>query len=113
MAVDAPVAQEIADGDVIGTVQLARLQCLAPSSVFRWIAKGLPAASGGRVRREAVRRGRRWLTSRAALRRFYAALPTITAIDAQAPSPSRTRSRSSREAEIAAAGKKLKESYGM
>jgi hypothetical protein len=112
MADDALVTREVADGDVIGTTQLARRQCLGPSTVFRWIIKGLPAAAGGRVRLEAVRRGRKWFTSHAALRRFFAALPTITAVDEQRPSPSTSRSRS-RDEEIAAAGRTLRDSFKM
>jgi len=42
--------------------------------VFRWINKGLPDGRGGRVFLEAVRRGKNWLTSSAAVRRFLVRL---------------------------------------
>ena len=64
------VAAEIAAGDVVRTGELARQQHTAPSTVFRWIAKGLPDGRGGRIFLEAVRRGKNWLTSSAAVRRF-------------------------------------------
>ena len=70
------VAIEVADGDAVGTTEIAREKHLKISTIFRWISKGLPSADGSRVRLEAVRRGRTWLTSRAAMRRFFAALPT-------------------------------------
>lgn len=72
----AGVAAEIADNDELNTTTIAHEKKIAIATVFRWITRGLPAAVGGRVRLEAVRRGRKWLTSRAALRRFFAALPT-------------------------------------
>ena len=70
------VAIEVADGDAVGTTEIAREKHLKISTIFRWISKGLPRADGSRVRLEAVRRGRTWLTSRAAMRRFFAALPS-------------------------------------
>lgn len=80
----ANVAIEVADGDFVGTTQVARDNHLKISTIFRWISKGLPGADGGRVRLEAVRRGRKWLTSRAAIRRFFAALPSVAASDSTA-----------------------------
>jgi hypothetical protein len=85
------VAMEVADGDCIGTAQLAKEKNLQQSTVFRWILKGLPIGHGNRVRLEAVKRGRTWLTSRAAVRRFFAALPTNAADDH--PTVHRTASR--------------------
>lgn len=73
------VASEIADGDELSTAQISREKKLNIATVYRWMAKGLPAAIGGRVRLEAVKRGKSWLTSRAALRRFFARLPTSQA----------------------------------
>jgi hypothetical protein len=45
---------------------------LARAAVWRWLSKGLPGPDGTRVRLEAVRLGRRWMTSRQALARFMA-----------------------------------------
>ncbi len=47
-----------------------------PSTVFRWVTKGMRTANGWRVKLEAVRVGGRWLTSRGAVARFVAALTT-------------------------------------
>jgi hypothetical protein len=60
-----------AAGDVLTTSELARRQNTAPSTVCRWIDKRLPDGRGGRVFLEAVRRGKTWLTSSAAVRRFF------------------------------------------
>jgi hypothetical protein len=54
---------------------------IAPSTIFRWITKGVTIPSGNRVRLEAARLGHRWVTSKEALARFAevltaAALPT-------------------------------------
>src|SRR5215470_12217352 len=40
------------------------------SCVLRWITQGIPGPDGQRVRLEAVRLGRRWLTSEEALARW-------------------------------------------
>lgn len=45
-----------------------------PSTVFRWVVKGSRTPTGASVRLDAVRVGGRWLTSRAAVARFVAAL---------------------------------------
>lgn len=42
------------------------------AAVWRWVAKGLPGRDGGRVHLEAVRIGRRWVTSHEAVARFVA-----------------------------------------
>jgi len=111
---NATVAHEIADGDCVGTSQLARENHLQPSTIFRWIAKGLPAAEGGRVRLEAIRRGRRWLTSRAAVRRFFAALPANPAAgDSQTCKPENTRPHSARQHAADDAKAALKNRFGI
>jgi hypothetical protein len=56
---------------------------LARAAVWRWISKGLPGPDGMRVRLEAVRLGRRWMTSRQALARFMAR--TTRSADATRP----------------------------
>jgi hypothetical protein len=45
---------------------------LARSAVWRWISKGLPGPDGRRVHLEAIRVGRRWVTSVAAVARLFA-----------------------------------------
>lgn len=49
-----------------------------PSTVFRWIVKGIRTFDGSVVKLEAVRIGGRWLTSPAAIDRFSAALTSST-----------------------------------
>src|SRR5688572_1327869 len=44
------------------------------SAVWRWVSKGLRGPVGERVRLEAVRIGRRWVTSHEGLARFFARL---------------------------------------
>ena len=66
------------------------------------MTKGSPTAGGAVVRLEAVRVGGRWLTSRAAVARFVAAL-TAAASPAALPVPARpTAAARSRAAEKAA-----------
>lgn len=74
---ESKIATEIAGGDVLGTAQLARKITsptspggIAPSTVVRWIRRGLPMPGGKRNRLEAVLRGKTYLTSMAAYRRF-------------------------------------------
>jgi hypothetical protein len=81
------VAAEIAAGDELGTIAIAREKNLRPSTVLRWILTGLPARHGNRVRLEALKRGRRWLTSRAALARFFGELPNSISKDASGAGP--------------------------
>jgi hypothetical protein len=45
-----------------------------PSTVFRWVTKGMRTPDGRVMRLEAVRVGGRWLTSRGAVARFVSAL---------------------------------------
>jgi len=103
------LAAEIIDGDTITILDIARTMGTAPSTVYRWMLRGLPDGRGGRVKLAAIRRGKVWLTSRAALRRFVGALPT-TATPTGAP-PIRTPA--AREREAARAKKTLREKYGI
>ena len=50
---------------------------LHPSTLTRWILKGVRAIDGRTVRLQALRCGCRWLTSEAALARFAMALGAI------------------------------------
>jgi hypothetical protein len=78
------------------------------STVYRWLFRGLPGPDGKRVRLEACRLGRKWLTSDEAVARFSAALtPNLTA---EAPNGPRSASKRQRSSERA--GKQL-ESLGI
>jgi transposase-like protein len=103
------VASEIVAGDQITLIEIARQFGVAPSTVLRWLLRGLPDGRGGRVRLEAVRRGKPWITSRAAIERFLAALPQAGVTPATAP----LRTPARRERESAAAMKALTEKYKM
>lgn len=72
------LAGEVASGDQLTLIAIAREFQVNPSTCLRWVLRGLPDGQGGRVRLEALRRGKPWLTSRAALERFLAALPQST-----------------------------------
>ncbi len=61
-----------------------------PSTVFRWLTKGMRTPAGAVVKLEAVRVGGRWLTSRGAVARFVAAL---TAAAAPMPAPTTPAAR--------------------
>ena len=108
------VAEEVANGDEIGTTQIARERNLDIATVFRWIVRGLPAADGGRVRLEAVKRGKTWLTSRAALRRFFLAMPTNAAVNApKATRRPTSRAVAKRERDSAQAREELRTRHGI
>ena len=78
-----------------------------PQTVVRWIQRGVKAASGRRVKLEAVRVGGRWLTSRGAVARFVAALTAAAdPVPAAPPSTPRTPAARQRAAEQAAAALK-------
>jgi hypothetical protein len=103
------LAAEIIAGDAITVLDIARQFNVSPSTAFRWIMRGLPHGRGERVRLTAIRRGKVWLTSRAALQRFLAALPASTA----APSGSPIRPPAKRERETARAKRILATKYGI
>ncbi len=50
-----------------------------PSTVFRWVTKGMRTTDRRVVKLEAVRVGGRWLTSRGAVARFVSALTAAAA----------------------------------
>jgi hypothetical protein len=74
-----------------------------PSTVFRWITKGMRTAGGQTVKLEAVRVGGRWITSRGAVARFVAALTTAADPVSTTPSPPRRTSAARRRASEKAA----------
>ncbi len=102
------IASEIAAGDGVALVEVARLQKTNISTIFRWVIRGLPRGSGERVKLEAIKRGRKWITTRPALTRFFAALPK----SAPAPvTPARTPTQ--RERDSARARQRLQSDYGI
>ena len=100
-------------GPFVGLAAAARLlppNCqgrpLNPSTLTRWITKGVIGPNGQRVRLSGVRCGGRWLTSLAALERFSAALTPpapepLTLVRAPAE---RTRASRLAEAELVRCG---------
>ncbi|MBM3982666.1 MAG: DUF1580 domain-containing protein [Planctomycetes bacterium] len=110
----ASVLNEILSGDALGVGAAARLfpayrgdrPHSRPATVWRWINHGTRTADGRTVKLEAARVGGRWLTSRAAIARFSAALtpPTETKQPIPAPSP---RSEAVRRRACEAAVKRL------
>jgi hypothetical protein len=102
------LAQEIAAGEGLSTLEIARRQNTSPATVFRWISKGLPGPNGHRVHLTAIRRGKKWLSSIAALTRFFAALPSAQVNNAPTPSLSRSRSASARSSADRFASEALK-----
>ena len=65
---------------------------LSNFDVFRWLISGLSDGHGGRVYLEAVKRGKSWISSEAAVARFFGALPTAPTPQLPPP-PLRTPSR--------------------
>ena len=102
------LAAEIASGDMLTTIELARQHNTHPSTIFRWLQRGLPDGRGGRVFLEAVRRGKSWFTSKAAVARFFSRLP-----QSQATPIVPIRPPAARERETARAKTALDDRYGI
>jgi hypothetical protein len=66
----------------------------APSTFWRWAKKGVLVA-GRAVKLEVCRVGCRWMTSRPALERFFAALSQLDGAAAEAP-PRQTQNKPNR-----------------
>ena len=88
------------DEDTIRLYEATRICGTHFTSVYRWVLKGIPNAEGQRVRLEAIRLGRAWVTSRQALRRFAEGL-TPRLDDALIPLP-RSAGKRRRASESAA-----------
>jgi hypothetical protein len=58
-----------------------------PSTVFRWVTKGLRTPAGRVVKLDAVRVGGRWLTSNPAIARFVVALTDDATPASNSPIP--------------------------
>lgn len=78
---------------------------LHPATLTRWILKGIISADGRRVKLDAVRVGHRWLTSEAAVTRFFAALADAPTTEAPATRAPAVRRREVERAEAAFAKK--------
>ena len=104
------IIADIAAGNGITLVELARQHRTNPSTIFRWVVKGLPGGDGTRVRLPALRRGKRYLTTPRAVERFFAALP-MSAPPTSAPLSIRTPTK--RERDCQRAKKALNEKYGI
>lgn len=103
------LAAEIIAGDAITVLDIARQFNVSPSTVFRWMMRGLPDNRGERVRLQAIRRGKIWLTSRAALQRFLTSLPQ----SATAPAAPPIRTPARRQLDCDRAKKALHDTYGI
>jgi hypothetical protein len=79
------IAVEIAAGGGLSMGKVARRVGVSPATASRWVSQGLPDGLGGRRRLEAIRRGRVYFTSEAALVRFFDGLPNNNTRD---PPPS-------------------------
>jgi transposase-like protein len=103
------VAAEIANGDQLTLTDIARQFNVNPSTCLRWILRGLPDGRGGRVRLAAIRRGKPWLSSRASLEKFLAALPqSVPTSDAP-----NVRTPTQRERDSSHAEEVLRKRYGI
>jgi hypothetical protein len=102
------LAAEIANGDRIRNIEIAREYDISPETVWRWSQKGLPGAGGHRVRLEFVRVGKVFWTSRAAVKRFFSALPS----NSQANGPP-MRSPNERQRAASAAMDELERRFGI
>jgi hypothetical protein len=103
------LAAEIAAGDSLRLIDLARRFNVCVSTCFRWVCKGLPTSDGSRVKLEALKRGKSWISSEAAVARFFGALPQSKATQT---TPS-IRTPSQRERDSARARQTLNEKYGI
>jgi hypothetical protein len=100
---------EIADGEGLYLIQAARLipshrsgKPTTMSCVLRWVLDGVLVPGGGRVKLEAARLAGKWVTSKAAIRRFVHAqthhLDTEPAPTPRAPAARRRASERDRKA---------------
>ena len=109
------VLTEIQSGGGLGLSAAGRLfpghrgnNTVDPSTVFRWVTKGMRTPDGRTVKLEAVRVGGRWLTSKGAVARFVGALTAAADPASTDPAPApRTPAARRRAAEHAVA--KLKD----
>lgn len=104
------VLAEIQTGDGLSLSAAGRLfpghranGTVDPSTVVRWLTKGMRTGDGRVVKLDAVRVGGRWLTSRGAVARFVAALTAAADPTSAATTPTpRTPAARNRASEKAA-----------
>jgi hypothetical protein len=81
------LADDMANGDIVSTTRLARIVGINPNGIIRWLTRGVPSKNGGRVTLVAIKRGRQWLTSMGAYKRFISDHPSNEIIES---APTRT-----------------------
>jgi hypothetical protein len=87
------------DEDTIRLYEAAHISGTHFTSVYRWVLRGLPNAEGQRIRLEAIRIGRAWITSRQALQRFAERLtPRLDDAPVSLPRSASKRRRASEKA---------------
>jgi len=79
--------------DTMRLEEVARTARTHFSTVYRWILRGMPGPDGQRIKLEAVRLGRAWLTSKEALKRFADALTPKPDEHGNIPPPRTHRAR--------------------
>jgi hypothetical protein len=94
-----PVQFNILDEDPIRLQQAALIAKVSFVSAWRWVLVGVAGPNGERVKLEACRCGRRWLTSKAALGRFAAKLDSRKAPPVNLPRSPGKRKKAIRDAE--------------
>jgi len=114
MKVDGPatitslILSEVRNGDGLSPSSVARTFSerggrpgVHPTTIFRWMTKGVLCPDGRRVRLESVRIGSRYWTTWAAVERFVAATSGSTGTELSPPAPRSptARQQASRRAE--------------
>jgi hypothetical protein len=101
------VAAEIAAGEGLYLAKAARVlprsrleQPVNPSTLSRWITRGVRLADGRRVHLEAGRIAGRWVTTPGAIQRF---IERQIPVQAEQPLPARTPTKRDRDQAAAAA----------
>ena|ERR1700722_1050628 len=107
LEIDLPA--EIASGDSLRLIDLARRFNVCISTCFRWVVKGLPTGNSSRIKLEALKRGKCWLTSEAAVKRFFTALPQ----SGPTPPAPPIRTPAKRERDCERAKKALQDDFGI
>jgi hypothetical protein len=107
--IDDPATTFLTTADIIATAP-GRAGRLAPSTVTRWICKGVALPTGGRVRLRATRLASRWLIAPADWHAFLEAMTAAHVPAGDAPAP-RTPNQQRRAA--ASAGDALAAEFGV
>jgi hypothetical protein len=97
----------VSSAELAKSIPPSRGKAVNPSTIGRWIARGVKGPDGQRIRLEAFRLGGRYVTSREAFARFLGAQQTTTDAEHQADPRTvgqRQRASEAAGAELAAAG---------